>query len=148
PRPATRKREFNIELAAAGDGAIHAIVDLGRPAPDVIVLPVNAEGKSRDLNRVFRDGWLSFLALRRRRVHPEEKQEHKDKFDHRSSPRSRPPPDPCRGKRSTGQARPARRSSRHRTRPLRATRWPVRPESWPAPGFARASRAATSRRDC
>ena len=83
PGSAARKGEFNVELTAAGDGAIHAILDPGSPTPDVIVLPVNAEGESRDLNRVFRDGWLSFLALRRRRVRPaKEKHEHKDKFDH------------------------------------------------------------------
>src|SRR2546430_3109582 len=50
PRPATRNSEFNVELAAAGDGPVDAILNLGHPTPDVVVLPVDADRKSTRLN--------------------------------------------------------------------------------------------------
>lgn len=61
PGPGGRLREVNVELAAAGDGTIDAIRDLGHPAPVVVVFFVDVECVSGDLDRVFGDGGLIFL---------------------------------------------------------------------------------------
>src|ERR1700730_5215743 len=53
PRSFARKSEFNVKLAAAGDWSIDSISDPRHPTPDVVVLLVNVEGESGDLDRVF-----------------------------------------------------------------------------------------------